>query len=85
MTNKLILTLLTVALFSGCSTINRSNYETQEEYALALIKDCQWNSDVAEYREENSYKAYNAYSANCNPNNNPKVAYEWGFNVKGNR
>ena len=85
MTNKLILTLLAVVVFSGCSIINRSNYETQEEYALALIKDCQWNSDVAEYREENSYKAYGVYFESCNPSNNPKVAYEWGVNVKGNR
>lgn len=85
MATKLILIFLTVVVFSGCSTINRNNYETKEEYVLALIKDCQWNSDVAEYVEDNSYKAYGVYFTNCNPSDNPKTAYKWGFNTGGNR
>jgi len=79
---KITVLIIAVVTFSGCSTIDRSNYETKEEYVLALIKDCQWNSDVAKYKKESSSKAYDVYLANCNPYHNPDVAYEWGFNVR---
>ena len=80
---KIIILTLATTVFTGCSIIDKSNYATKEEYVLALIKDCQWNADVAEYKKYSSSKAYGAYLEYCNPSNNPDVAYKWGFNVRG--
>jgi len=69
---KIIILTLAATVFTGCSTIDKSNYATKEEYVL-----------VAEYKKYSSSKAYGAYLENCNPNDNPDVAYKWGFNVRG--
>jgi uncharacterized lipoprotein len=79
-TTLLIILMFTVVTFSGCSTIDRSNYETKEEYVLTLIKECKVSPDIKFTELDNRYELTQVYLRNCKPETSPNAAIYVGIN-----